>query len=138
MPTSNFEDEVRMYDVMSKLASRSAADAVVKFMALLQEEMKKDQSLNTFTDRVYLTDDEKQVLTSFGLPELNKAWRKIIRSVDVDISFTPELDRVARTEGMLIRPGDIVRGEQAYGFPTVAANWEVEIDLGIIRGKVSW
>ena len=133
--------EVELYDVMSKLASRAALDAATKTIALIQKAMTdnpKDGSVHDMAGAGVLTEDEAAKLSAYEPDVLNKAWRKLIRTVDIAIEFVPELDRLARTEAILIRPGDKVGGADPMGFASIAANWEVEIDLGIIRGKVSW
>ena len=136
-----FESEAQIYDVMSKLASRAALSAAVQTIALIQKEMSenpKNGHIQALAGAGVLNESEQAVLTSYEPDVLNRAWRKVIRTIDMGISFVPELDRLPRTEALLIRPGDKVGGLNAQGFPGVLANWEVEVDLGIIRGKVSW
>lgn len=141
MTAISFQDEAEIYDVMSKLASRAALASATQTIALIQKAMsenpKGDKIMALAGDGI-LTDSEAAVLSAFDKDVLNKAWKKVIKSVDLAISFVPELDRVARTEAILIRRGDKVGGTDPQGFTGVLANWEVEIDFGVIRGKVSW
>ncbi|MFM5949466.1 MAG: hypothetical protein ACKOPM_09600 [Novosphingobium sp.] len=141
MAEINSVTEVELYDIMSKLASRAALDSATKTIALIQKVMAenpKDGSIHNMAGPGVLTDDEAAKLGAYEPDVLNKAWRKLIRTVDIAIEFVPELDRLARTEGILLRPGDKVTGMDPMGFAGIAANWEVEINLGVIRGKVSW
>jgi hypothetical protein len=141
MTAISFQDEAEIYDVMSKLASRAALSSAVQTIALIQKAMsenpKGDKIMALAGDSI-LSDREAAVLGAFDNDVLNKAWKKVIKTVDLAISFVPELDRIARTEAVLIRKGDKIVGVDAQGFPGVLANWEVEIDFGVIRGKVSW
>ncbi len=141
MPEINFSDEAEIYDVMSKLASRAAMASAMQTIALIQKAMAenpKDGQVQLLAGDGILSESEAAVLGAYEPDVLNKAWRKVIKTVDVAICFVPELDRIARTEAVLIRPGDMIGGVDPQGFAGTLANWEVEVDLGIIRGKVSW
>ena len=136
-----FETEAEIYDMMSQAAGRAALSAATNALALIQKGMKDDPKnahVHALAGGPKLTAREQELLESISKEDLNKAWRKVIRTVDLSIGFIPELERLPRTQGLLVRPGDIVKGADAMGFPGMLANWEVEIDLGIIRGKVSW
>lgn len=140
MSDVSFTQATKIYDIMSKLASNAAMSSAMQTIALIQKAMADSPSgsqMRSLAGGEILTAEEAKILDEFDGPTLNAAWRKVIRSVDIAVAFVPELDRSARTEALLVRPGDKIKGAP-QDFANVQANWEVEIDLGIIRGKVSW
>lgn len=141
MTNPTFEDETKIYDVMSKLASRAAMNSALQTIALIQKAMADGPNgpdMQRLAGDDFFTSDEQKIFDNFDKKTLNDSWRKLIKSVDIGIGFLPELDRVARTEAVLVRIGDKITGSDGQGFLNVLANWEIEIDLGIVRGKVSW
>lgn len=141
MSEIKFSDEAEIYDVMSKLASRAAMSSAMQTIALIQKAMAenpKDRQVQLLAGDGILSESEAAVLGAYEPDVLNKAWRKVIKSVDIAVNFVPEFDRIGRTEAILVRPGDKIVGVDPQGFVGTMANWEIEVDLGIIRGKVSW
>ncbi|MDP1656012.1 MAG: hypothetical protein Q8L96_07940 [Hylemonella sp.] len=141
-------DEIELYRAMSKLAGTLFLEfnkqLVVGVQKLTDGVGGKGEVpsgvLSTLLDRSNITQSEEKALQKYSKEEVYQVWKKHIESIDYSISFRPRVEKPVESINVLALPGEKVTVNEvsSTGDINIRASWEVEIDLGIIRGKVSW
>lgn len=141
-------DEIELYRSMSKVAGTLFLQFNKQLIAAVQKLAEGAGApgnvpsgiLGTLADRAALTQSEKAVLQKYGQEEIYRVWKKHLDTIDYSISFRPRVEKPVEGLNVMAVPGEKITIESvaADGAINASANWEIEIDLGIIRGKVSW
>ncbi len=141
-------DEIELYSAMSKLAGNLFLEFNKQLIAGVQKladgvGAKGDVpsgALGALLDRTDMTSSEKAVLQKHSKEDVLRVWKKHIESIDYSMTFRPRVEKVIESINVLAVPGEKVTVNDVSGDGGIGtkANYEVEIDLGIIRGKVSW
>lgn len=141
-------DEIELYSAMSKLAGNLFLEFNKQLIAGVQKLADgvgangdvPSGTLGALLDRTDMTPPEKTLFQKYSKEEFLRAWKKHIESIDYSMTFRPRVEKAIECINVLAVPGEkvTVNDVSGDGGIGIAASYEVEIDLGIIRGKVSW